>query len=71
LTRNHCLSKQLQQGSTRVVWPEFWGVLRSDLPCAMFKVLRCKVWFRKIFIMCFLVFGDEYETLTLKAVQHT
>ncbi len=27
LTRNHCLSEQLQQGSTRVVWPEFWGVL--------------------------------------------
>jgi len=23
LTRNHCLWKQLQQGSTRVVWPEF------------------------------------------------
>jgi hypothetical protein len=36
----------------------------------------CKVWFRvdpqtNIFIMCFLMFDDEYKTLTLKGVQHS
>ncbi len=36
----------------------------------------CKVWFKanlqtNIFIMCFLVFDDEYKTLTLKGVQHS
>ncbi len=40
------------------------------------KGVWCKVQFRanlqtNIFIMCFLVFGDEYKTLTLKGVQHS
>jgi hypothetical protein len=40
------------------------------------KGVSYKVWFKanlqtNIFIMCFLVFGDEYKTLTLKGVQHS
>jgi hypothetical protein len=39
------------------------------------KGVWCKVWFKaclqtNIFIMWFLVFGDKYNTLTLKGVQN-